>query len=62
MIVVNMDLVGSFVMVKVLVEYGVMIVVYKYYIVVDWVEFVKSVDKVMLNNVMVLTGILEVDF
>lgn len=43
-IVVNMDFVGSFVMVKVLVEYDVMIVVYKYYFVEDWVEFVKGVD------------------
>lgn len=40
-IVVNMDIVGIFCMVEVLVLFDVLIVVYKYYIVEQWGEFVK---------------------
>lgn len=61
-IVVNMDIVGIFSMVKVLVIFGILIVVYKYYIVEEWLVFIQGVFVDVFKYVMVFIGMFDVDF
>lgn len=61
-IAANMDTIGTFNMTKVLSTFHILTAVHKYYSIIEWEQFIKSVSEKTLKYVIVSTGTSDSDF